>query len=751
MRFFKRLLLTLLVVASARGALAVEASAQRRPVILVVTAVGEVTAGAAVATRTGGGSSPEIVRHNLDASGSARLALTPGSWSLAIEAPGYWSEQRKIDVSEEDETIELRVLPAATVVGRLVLPRGDVPPTELRLRLRLVTPRPAHHGLEEGSSVCSLGEDLAFECVLPAGFVDIGLKAPSYVTDWLWNRSLRRGARVDLGSVELRRGSAVSGWIEVSEGRGDPRDARIRLQAVGVPGAESRSGQRDRELMQLETRANIRGHFTFEGVPPGSYALSVELAGYSPAQRTGIPVVLDAESVISEPIGLFRSRDLKVRIEPPLDSADRAWTIQLRPLENPDAAPMQTVAEEGSAVLKELVPGRYSVMLTDGAGTRRWWREVEIEPGQEELAIRVETVPVRGRLLFGREGFPAELIFGGASGVLRVAATADEEGEFEVELPRGGAWRVDVDGGALVGGTKWVEVPRKSSGGGPASVEIVFPDNELTGRVVNPLGVPAGGADVFLFAVGELRTARTAADGTFAFHGIEPGEAVVAARLDPEFGSDEQRVTVRASGTTDGVELVLAERLHLSGAVESAAGGVAGALILALPEDAAGLRVVPEQAFSERDGFFELSFPASATQLRVAVLAPGFPLQVLEVPADPALPAILPVESEGGELLLRPGLSESSMAPGSVLVFHRRFPLDARTLDMWARRNGSISGEDELRVPRLATGMYTVCARIEPQAFLRALTTGSSALGDCRRERVYEDSTTVVELETAED
>lgn len=746
MRFLRSALVALLVVASIPD-FSSGAESVAGPVTIAVQVVGELPAGTVVATPAQDVTSPQ--RQALSAAGRAELDLTPGRWRLEVEAPGYWSEHQTIDVARDPEPLALRVLPAAQVVGTLSLPRGESTPSELRPEFRMVRPSPSHHGIEQGSATCSVDEDRKFECVLPAGLVDIGLRAPSFATRWVWDQTLRRGADVDLGEIELRRGASVSGWVEVAEGRGDPQDAVLRLESVILPGAESPSDAKDRKLQQLETRPNQRGHFAFEGVPPGSYTLLVELEGCAPLRRDGIPVALDSESVIREPLELFRSRDLTVHIEPPLDPQRRPWTLYLHTFENPDAKPLSAETNEGAASLSSVAPGRYSVLLHDGDGTRRWWREMEIEPGQDELAIYVESHSVRGRVLFGDRGIPAELLFGGAHGVVKIPVRTDDDGSFSVELPRDGSWRVDVLAEA-VQGTKWVRVEERDSGS--TRVEIVFPDNELTGRVLDTAGVAVEGASVILFGAGEVRLEQSATDGSFRFRGAAEGEAVLAARLEPDLGSDERRVQVRASGAIDGGELILLDRLRLSGAVESTTGGVPGAMVLALAEDATGdLRVVPEQTFSGREGFFELSAPASASRLRVAVLAAGFPLQVFAVPADPGIPVILPVgDEDGGDLVLRPGLSESSSAPGSLLVFHQGFPFDAGMLGLWARRNGASSSERELRVPQLAAGIYTVCTDIEPRNFLRTFASGSTSFGDCRRVTVREDDTSVLDLQLAD-
>jgi hypothetical protein len=745
---FLTVFLVLAILPAPVSSASVESVPNRAPI--VVRVLGEIAGGSAVATPThtsGTTQVPRTVHSELDESGATTLSLAPGHWRFEIEAAGYWSERRALEVekaTEEGEVLELRVLPAAKVAGKLGLPRGETAPDELRAEFRLPAQRAAELGMEKGSSTCSVAEGLGFECVLPAGMMDIGLRAPSFVTAWLWDRTLRRGSTTEVGTIELRRGSSVSGWIEVAEGPGDPRDALLRLEASGLLGAGSRAEEQDRELLMLEARANQRGHFAFEAVPPGSYGLTVELEGYATVQKSGIPVLLDAQSMIGEPLELFRSRKLRVTVEPPVDPTGGAWNLDLRPSDDPGAESLETAVREGAAALDSVIPGRYSALLTDGQGIRRWWDEIEIEPGQEELAILVESFPVRGRVLFGREPLPAELIFGGVSGAVRIPVQADEDGDFAVELPRGGTWRVDVDHGP-VRGTKWVDVPRKRSQNGSARVEIVFPANGVAGRVVDTQGAAVGGAEVLLFAGGDLRGELTAADGSFAFSGVEPGEAVVAARLEPDLGSEEARVSVRPSGSVEVPELVLVDRVRLSGMVESSSGGVPGAMVLALSQGPAGLRVMPSQAFSGRDGFFELSVPQAVSELRIAVLAPGFPLQVLEVPADPRIPVMLPVGGEGGELVLKPGLSDASRTPGSVLVFHRGFPLDVSILSQWARRHGSIPSDSEMRVPRLSAGVYHVCTGIKPQEFLKAFSSGRSAEG-CRRVRLWESDSTIVDL-----
>jgi hypothetical protein len=117
------------------------------------------------------------------------------------------------------------------------------------------------------------------------------------------------GPARDLGTLQLRRGSSVSGWVTTEAVLPPKVGGRVEL-------TPERSGRREggdrAAVMTLDTRSNEPGFFQFEGVAPGSYVVRLAVPDYAPARRAPVVVHEGMESELLEPLVLARPATLAV-------------------------------------------------------------------------------------------------------------------------------------------------------------------------------------------------------------------------------------------------------------------------------------------------------------------------------------------------------------------------------------------------------------------------------------------------------
>jgi hypothetical protein len=58
---------------------------------------------------------------------------------------------------------------------------------------------------------------------VPAATFDFVLSAEGFIPQYRWGLKVLAGKTTDLGTVELKRGASVAGWVEVEGDRSTPR------------------------------------------------------------------------------------------------------------------------------------------------------------------------------------------------------------------------------------------------------------------------------------------------------------------------------------------------------------------------------------------------------------------------------------------------------------------------------------------------------------------------------------------------
>src|SRR4051794_13932761 len=117
--------------------------------------------------------------------------------------------------------------PAGIVKGRFEEPPGDALPVDIALELvpSPVSPKVAS---SKASVACEVRKE-TWKCTVPAGTLDLRLKAGGYAPHYVWGRRVKSLQPVDLGALRLRRAASVGGWVETDDGAAPPKPSKVEL------------------------------------------------------------------------------------------------------------------------------------------------------------------------------------------------------------------------------------------------------------------------------------------------------------------------------------------------------------------------------------------------------------------------------------------------------------------------------------------------------------------------------------------
>ncbi|MCL4817929.1 MAG: hypothetical protein KJ067_02275 [Vicinamibacteria bacterium] len=661
-----------------------------------------------------------------DAQGPNTIELSDGTWRVVGIAAGYWVPEQLVSVEGRSERREvvLKFWPASVLTGRVEPPPVGDPSVHVAFSAtpgqRLPTPPPS-------SIRCPIRQG-SWECVLPAGSLDVEIEVPGFAPQTRFGLRLPPGGRVDVGAIRLKRGASVRGFVRTPDGAAVPDGTRIRLlSGLGAPLAATS----DWGGSKLEQSTNARGFYQFEGVPPGAHVLEADSPAWA---RVGTPVLVEGKDshVKAAHLVLARPSSLELTLRPALGPDGAPWSVELvsvgagmLAIDEPRAA-----SAAGRFERRGLAAGPYLVHVSTADGNRWLSQEVQL-PSPGAVEIDVDVVEIRGAVRLGGRPLPrARLLFGGEFGALRVEARSDEDGLFASPLPRSmdlGAWEVQVVAEDPPVNRMVRHLEPSADGAGHLYVELDVPDARLRGRVVDETGRAQEGI-VNVQSVQPLERfaqARTDSNGEFDVVGLSPGKAIVLFR-GRSAASAVMRVEIGEDQPTR-IEIVARPFLPLRGRIVDGEGRpVAGAWVHAFPEQWTRLWLPPRPATTGEDGRFELGLPFDTLGARVAVRAPGYALASTIVGTQRE--ATIEVTPYGGTLVLdypRIRAVDFYDAPAAYLVRDRWIELlDNALLQGWSRSGFALGhasavearfparggvGPVSLVLPQMAAGPYALC------------------------------------------
>jgi len=538
-----------------------------------------------------------------DAPGRAALTDGTGGFVLAVPlgrtveiragASGYRSPRPwPLTVADDGRPgPAIALAPGATVEGRVVGDDG-VPIASAALSIE---PKPTGGGMMR----IEIGTGAT---VGPAGVTDddgnfrVGPLDPD--APWVLRAEAegRAPGTVDLVGLEPRRtrsgvrivlprGGALVGTVADGDGAPIPgAEVAVEPAPAGGAGAIRMIGPGS-EGTSREVATDDSGRFRAEGLPAGTYRVTVRRSGFASATVEGIEVAARGEPADAGEIRLRPGASVQGRVVDETGAAIEAVEVGVRESSGPtmmfivpggsldEQAPAAVTGPDGWFVVADLDPQRRVTLNFSRPGYLQHG-EAEVEaPSAEPLEITLQPSSTLSGHVLDVEGAPVP----GASVVLtrtvtatmgnrkfaavsRQDATADGDGKFVFEEQKPGTVSLEAAApGLRTANLDGVEIPR---GADRDDVEIrLEPGAVLVGRVTAPDGRPVPGARVAEirgggsepeFAIGP-DGAATDGDGYYRLEGLEPGARSIEV-THPSYVRTARDVEVRAGFNTLDVE-----------------------------------------------------------------------------------------------------------------------------------------------------------------------------------------------------
>jgi len=333
----------------------------------------------------------EPIVFSITAPGTQSVELPLGDpWTVEVTADGRWPDSAVVvprDGIQEHASLDL--WPVGTLTATITVDTFEPMPTSLRVRFSGPHGVPPIPGFPEDEVICPV-EDDQMRCTLPSGKLDLRLRARGMVSHYRWNQAVLAGATTDLGTLKLRRGASVTGWVVAGEGRPDLSKCTLELRQLGPEPDTSVS----RQARQRGT-ADTRGFFHITGVAPGLYTIEAQLPTLGSARFMPLTVMEDAESALSEPMVLRPPATLEIEVDPPADPWSRPWQVTVR-----QQAPVSSITVPVDDVTKlgtgrwrcaRLERGAYEIRVEDRDGDRWWYEEAQVEAGSTRVGHAHQT------------------------------------------------------------------------------------------------------------------------------------------------------------------------------------------------------------------------------------------------------------------------------------------------------------------------------------------------------------------------
>jgi hypothetical protein len=573
--------------------------------------------------------------------------------------------------------------------------RGRVTPEVKELTLRF---QPADRRAEQpaGQVACPVSEG-TFLCSVPAGVLDLRLRAPQAIGRFFLGSETTAGGVLDLGTVSLARGQSIVGRVELLRGlSGKVSDATVRAQPDGQLVAD--------RLLAQTVRVAKNGLFHIDGVAPGTYSLIASRDGGVRSESVLVEVRAGDEVNLLRPLVLNPPRSVEVFVTPDQDPDGNPWSVSLS--RSVTASYFETVTSSRASATgrwssTSVAPGSYELEIATASG-ETWYRDtVDLRSGDGQRSPVLSSREVKGVLTIGADSpLAATVTFLDLRG-LSSAATSNEKGAYVLRLPGGAAtkWNVHIDGDEPSVHKFFRDVVVPSS---DAKLDFNVSRSVLAGTVVTEAGEPvdAGWVDVSGDdGGGRMTQVPISSSGEFAIYGLDPGSYTLRAVV-AEAESVPSTVDVGDDETSPPVRLSVLPAKQVKGMVRSQSGGIPGARVTLLPGGGPPMSV--EGRVSDGNGRYVHRLPPSVASFDLAVAAPGFAFMLDHVEYHDK-PLLSIVDQRSGTLSLR-----GSQVDRMVLRHNgARIWVSMLLVPSWT---GRMETEHEIVIPAMEAGPWSLCS-----------------------------------------
>jgi hypothetical protein len=647
-------------------------------------------------------------------------------WEVSADFPNAWGPRRAVIAGAAGKPVTTRMAlwPLGRIGGAVKLAEKEerLPKT---ITVRTLPPHfPNQRDTPRGTMDCPVDDQGKWSCPpLPATTFDLVLSAGGFIPQYRWGLTVLPEKTTDLGTLVLKKGASVAGWVEVEGGAIDPA-CRARLTPLIGPGGGVALAEKIRST-GVEVPVRKDGFFQIEGVAPGDYSLEVRQPGFAEATVHPIAVSPRSETFLRQPVVLTRPLDLELAISPPLDWLGHPWKVLLLQASSEAGSFEKTLYtgaadEQGKVRIPRQTPGRFRMFVTDSLDNQLALETFQVTgPENASQEIRLKILTVRGVIKLGKEPLAATLWFGGRHGSESVKLESDRDGKFHGVLPKTGWWTVDVVSAAPRFEMR-TRAKVESAGEDRASVEIDLPATRVYGKVVDDAGHPAPAATVVLSTDEGAVHMDSDETGSFDFRGVPEGLAHAGATLSSalgEWSSDRISLFLHDGEDVGPVEVRLRKEIKLAGKVQSARGPIpgAGVMVTAIRPILQG----GDSVHTELDGTFTARVPALTELADVIVSAPGFGLKAFPVALGEGATQPLSLEEQSGDLqVLFPSPDNDDRKNATTLwIFQNGLPVPKPVLFQWANAHGRIGVESQkdlksLSAPEMAPGEYRACLAV---------------------------------------
>lgn len=648
-----------------------------------------------VLTNTG---TPEAapVRRTVDAEPSVKIALGRGEWVANVDSDGVWSDRQYLTIGSDDREIPIDVWPAGKVHGR-VSSDAEEAPTQLDVMFEGNSTRGKP---VRGETSCPLREGL-FTCVLPAGTLDVRVRAAGHVARFFQDVSISPEQPGDLGAVTLHEGQSVVGRVELPFR--STADIRKTIIQASVRGTTTEAGPQlpGSGLIPQSTKADENGVFQLDGLRPGEYMVRATHPDGLTSTEIVVAVAERREVEVRRPLRLSTPGRIDVAIVPPAGPGGKLWHVDVSRYVGPDvltpvSASLASFA--GVWLSPPLAAGQYRI--TVGQDGSVWYREtISIDQGDVSRLVTLDGRVVRGRVRLGDKPIRASVAFSDDRG-RRARSRSDEQGAFEVAIVDRNrrSWDVTVESETPAISRTIREVLVRDDG----SVAIDLPDSTLAGSVVDEEGEPIPLALITVQSkAGEFMQTAASSAGRFSVHGLVSGQYEISAESQMH-AADSLTIELDAEKPPSDVRLVGRRRRELRGRVLSSYGPVAGAQVVVRARNQRTSRLYPYATGAA--GSFAVTIPHQASEFDVVSMSAGFAFQLDHLVYGKE-PVTIRLNQRGGTLILRtsepsPFLVRSG-ATMPLRLLQNRWPVEIET---------AADGTAKTIAPMMAPGSYALCS-----------------------------------------